>query len=154
LIWDRHGIVLSLRQAEVLVALPVLLTVFILLAGSASNLNEQWVPTTVTGLATVAGILTAFVGFWIVHLYSQETAFDNKLFLFKRMVSMLSILFGGLIFVIIGLSLMAVSVKGLGASFVFSVIGITIIVLVAVDVLLLLNFTDLAPKKPAQNSPT
>lgn len=149
--WDRFA--LTLRQAEVLIALPVLLIIFLLLVASAGIFNQSNVPNVVTGLAAVAGILTAFVGFWIVHLYSQETDFGNKLFLFRRMVGMISVLFGGLFFVILGLVLMAVT-STLLVSFVFSVIGITIIVLVAVDVLLLLNYTDLAPKKPAQNLPT
>jgi len=139
--WDRNGLTLELWEVELISTIIILFFYFLLIAplfgSDPAVFDEKYVPNVVTGLATVAGILTAFVGFWIAHIYSNFEI-KSKKFLFSRMTKMVAILFFGLLIVVFGLSTMVYGNPR--ASYAISLLGTAVTILVSIDVLVLLYY--------------
>ena len=138
--FDRHGGTLSLKEAEIISILAILALYFLIISLlSLPTFDEKYVPTVITGLATVAGILTAFVGFWSVYMFSKFKDERSNEFLVSRMPRMLIVLFLGLLIVVLGLVLMVYGNQQ--AAFAISLFGSALIIIVSIDVLLILGFS-------------
>jgi len=57
--------------------------VFFVLFGTSPIEKPQYVPNFVTGCTTLSGILSAFTGFWLSHIYSDSSE-KTKKWLSKR----------------------------------------------------------------------
>ena len=92
--FDRHIATLSLKEAEIISIIAILALYFLIISLlSLPTFDEKYVPTVITGLATAAGILTAFVGFWSVYMFSKFKGESSKESLFSRMSHRLAVLF-------------------------------------------------------------
>jgi peptidoglycan biosynthesis protein MviN/MurJ (putative lipid II flippase) len=95
-------------------------------------MKSDYVPTAMTGLTTLSGILSAFVGVW---LSRQENPSDEKTrkWMKERSVSIIAVLVFGLLFVAGGLT--SLVYQTLAFAFNVTVLGTLMIVWVVVDVL-------------------
>jgi hypothetical protein len=61
--------------------------------------ENNFVPTAVTVYTTLAGILTAFIGFWLTHAYSNLKDEGSKKWMSKRIKAIVIVIGIGLIFI-------------------------------------------------------
>jgi hypothetical protein len=62
----------------------------------------EYVPNAVTGFTTISGIIIAFVGLLVFHMYTQERA-DRKIWTNMRFLMVIATVFASIMFVIGGL---------------------------------------------------
>ncbi|MDR2203621.1 MAG: hypothetical protein LBE76_04920 [Nitrososphaerota archaeon] len=66
------------------------------------TLNLTYVPSAVTGFTTISGIIIAFIGLLISHIYTQERT-DRKIWTKYRFLMVIATVFMSMVFVIGGL---------------------------------------------------
>ena len=63
--------------------------------------ENNFVPNAVTAFTTMAGILTAFIGFWLTHAYSNLKDEETKKWMSKRIKAIVFVVGFGLIFIML-----------------------------------------------------
>ena len=103
-------------------------------------LENNFVPNAVTALTTLAGILTAFIGFWLTHAYSNLKDEKSKKWMSKRIKA---------IVIAVGLSLIFVTGApndlahgNLQSAYKSALLGTTIIVLALVEIIFIIVFRE------------
>jgi len=61
--------------------------------------ENNFVPNAVTAFTTMAGIITAFIGFWLTHAYSNVKDEETKKWMSKRIKVIVYVVSVGLVFV-------------------------------------------------------
>jgi len=116
--------------------------------------KPEYVPNAVSGLATMSGILTAFIGFWFTFVFSHASEQSKKFiggWRGYRLVALVIALFIGLVSVIGGLSSL---VQENYNAFQITLAGTGIILTVLFDVafLIFVNFLfELEHQNPSQS---
>ena len=139
--FDRHGVELSLQEAERAAGLVIgFFFVFLSVAVTYAPIyTDKFMGNIITGFATISGILTAFVGFWFSYiLHSLEGNVKNEIK--RKMPRLITILFTGLLSVILGLSMM-IGEWSRGV-YVISLFGVALTVFASMDVLIIMHFTN------------
>lgn len=94
--------------------------------------NPTFVPSAVTGLTTVSGILTAFIGFWLSNEGKPADAYTKRVMAW-RTIAVISILLFSLLLVVSGLAYLVYG--SVESAFKLSICGTLFIMLVALDVI-------------------
>lgn len=94
--------------------------------------HTEFVPQAVTGLATVSGILVASIGFWLNHSLKDVETVPKKWLSVRFIVIILVILFG--ILSVVG-SLTNLVYGDLNNSYHFSILGVSLIVMVLFEIM-------------------
>lgn len=99
---------------------------------SLPTVHTEFVPQAVTGLATVSGILVATIGFWLNHSLKDVETLPKKWLSVRFIVIILVILFG--IISVVG-SLTNMVYGDLNSSYHFSILGVSLIVMVLFEIM-------------------
>jgi len=70
------------------------------IASSPTPTEPNFVPNAVTGLTTIAGVLTAFIGFWLIYAYSHVNDEASKKWLSKRIKVVVLVIGFSLLFIV------------------------------------------------------
>lgn len=87
-------------------SLPIVLGVLmpLMVLANPPPPENNFVPNAVTAYTTMTGILTAFVGFWLTHVYSNLKDPETRKWMSKRIKAIVLVVSIGLLFVMISLS--------------------------------------------------
>ena len=107
-------------------------------------MKSDYVPTAITGLTTLSGILTAFVGFWLSRQENPEDE-ETRKWMKERSVTIILILVIGLLLVAGGLT--SLVYQTLAFAFNVTLLGTLMIVWVVFDVLFFQVFTSMQFEK-------
>jgi protein-S-isoprenylcysteine O-methyltransferase Ste14 len=100
----------------------------------------NFVPSAVTAFTTFAGILTAFIGFWLTHAYSNLKDEETKKWMSKRIKAIVVVVVIGLIFVM--MSFNALVYGWLESAHKTALFGTGIILLALVEIMFIIAFRE------------
>lgn len=102
--------------------------------------ENNFVPNAVTGYTTMAGILTAFIGFWLTHAYSNIKNEETKKWMSKRVKAIVVVVGFGLLF--IGGSFLDLVYGRLESAYKTALFGIAIIVVAFMEIMFIIAFRE------------
>jgi len=103
-------------------------------------LENNFVPNAVTGFTTMAGILAAFIGFWLTHAYSNLKDKESRKWMGRRIKAIVIAVSLGLLFVVGASNDLAHG--NLQGAYEFAMLGTTIIVVVLIEIMFIIVFRE------------
>lgn len=111
-----------------------------LVSASPPPPENNFVPDAVTAFTTMAGVLTAFIGFWLTHAYSNLKDVETKKWMSKRIKAIVLVVGVGLIFVMGSFTDLVYG--KLESAHKTALFGTAIIVLALVEIMFIIAFRE------------
>jgi hypothetical protein len=124
---------LNFIEFFLVIVLSVFLVIFVLFPGDQNH--PEFIPNAISGLTTMSGILTAFVGYWLVHFFNSTDG-KNKILFKRRLVVIIISIFIGLL-AVVSSSLYLVYENSEGA-FTLAISGLAIILCTVIEIFLII----------------
>lgn len=102
--------------------------------------ENNFVPNAVTAFTTMAGVLTAFIGFWLTHAYSNLKDEETKRWMSKRIKAIVLVVGVGLIFLMGSFSDLVYG--RLESAYKTALFGTGIIVLALAEIMFIIAFRE------------
>ena len=102
--------------------------------------ENNFVPNAVTAFTTMAGILTAFIGFWLTHAYSNLKGEETKKWMSKRIKAIVLVVGFGLIFVMMSFNDLVYG--RLESAYKTALFGTGIIVVAFMEIIFIIAFRE------------